>query len=875
MHDPVNVQRRMHKRARSSTSTTLEVAASTTATARGARGRTSSSTANTVATTGNTAFKPGAAASGTATRTVPNGPPTHSGISSIDDSFYSSWSFANQGSGLSLASAAPATTGSTGGSAAAGIGGSGKAGTTGDGMQLTQGALIGIIAGGAAAGVALLALIGWCCWKRKKSKKDEAGWWSLDDDPSKGAVKNVGQNQAAATGGRGQQQPSAASTATNEGRDPWQSTDSLGSGQYSGEKQSQQNWNNRFDEKRGQQHAALPSSASHQPRDLQAQRQELFAPPSATRTLTPSPSNSSLPQPPRAPFAQSARPDTGNYSVNDVISFTGGPRQNSQYPPVSSVYPASAIDYPRSAAATPPPSRPPPNRQVVDLPNKASVGHESYPPKRPPRPSEVPSAPPSPYNYVKDAERPTSRDQGIANRFMDIMTGRDDDGGDEDEAKEEIRARDEEVDGKKKKRQSVKPTSNGKSKKDTIMGLTDVYAGGGEEEWAQVEVEQTARRSTLARGSSKRSQRTIDSPTKAGFPPFPNNLTSLNQPPTSYPASHNSSRIDSKPLKELEGYFGSFAPPSRNARALSGVSETTNGETAYSYGTRASVASSDTPRPGFSRQQSYGTPTGGHAHVTASASQASLSPFAAPQGGRPGAYGEFTTNPISVYSAAGEVSEMSSGSSAGSPSKRRSAAGGGGGGFGASTSSVSLGSLSGPTTTTRTPLGGNGAPEVDVFGPSGSTHPLGASQPSPARATEQPAYPLSTAEQDILNQLGLATPSSSGERTPDLSLSSIHFDDSDHQSNGSLSSSVGLATPSTPQFPPTALASGQSGGTNSPSPLLEPKAPPRRGPPPSSLAVPTSPSELAKNGFVPLYEMSKHLDPQYRSATLSMYNLYD
>ncbi|GAA5957656.1 hypothetical protein JCM3765_001469 [Sporobolomyces pararoseus] len=858
----------MHKRARAATTTTSNTAVSTTTAARAGKNRTTaSSTATTAATNGNTSFQPGAAASGTATRTVPNGPPTHSGFSSVDDSFYSSWSFANKGTGLSLASAGAVTTATGSGvAAAAGLGGAGKSGVSGEGMQLSQGALIGIIAGGSAAGVALLALLGWCCWKRKKSKKDEAGWWSLDDDPSKGAVRNIGQNQAGSTS-RG---------LNNQGSEPWQSTDSFSPEPYSsssmGEKQ-QQDWN-RFEEKQAQhrqqpqqqqQFSNLPSSAS-QPRDLQSQRQELFAlPPSNSRTLTPSPSTSSFQsqQPPRAPFAQSTRPDTGNYSVNDVISFIGGPRQNSQYPPTSSVYPSSNAEYPRSAAATPPPSssasRSPMNQPMTS--NGVTVGPQpitasSYPPKRPPRPSEVPSAPPSPYNYVKKAERPTSRDDGIADRFMDVMTGKVGKEEDDDE-KEEI-VEEEAMDTRKKKRQSVKPTSSGKNKKDTIMGLTDVYAGGGEEEWAQVEVDTTARGSTLQRGSSKRSQRSErndDSPTKPGFPPLPN-VPSASKNQTS--SSHNSSRIDSKPLKELESYFGSFAPPSRNPRALSGVSEMTNNDTSYSYGTRASTASSNTPRPGYSRQPSYGTPGN---HVPTSESQASLSPLVAPQAGRPGAYGEYNNNPLSIYSAAGEVSEMSSGSSAGSPAKSRF----GGGGLGVSTSSGSIGTLSGSTSAARSPLGGNQQQDHDVFGPAASSHPLGStSKPS---LSEQPSYPLSTAEQDILNQLGLATPSSSGERTPDLSLSSLNFENhSDHESNGSLSS-TGLVTPSTPQFPssPSVLQS------SSPS-TLELKPPPLSK---SKLAVPISPEELAANGFVPLDEMSKKLDTQYRSATLSMYNLYD
>lgn len=369
---------------------------------------------------------------------------------------------------------------------------------------------------------------------------------------------------------------------------------------------------------------------------------------------------------------------------------------------------------------------------------------------------------------------------------------------------------------------------------------------------AQVDLDPTARKSTLQRGASKRSQRTIDSPTKPGFPPLPSISSAFPQPPAD-PSNLNSSRIDSKPLKELESYFGSFAPPSRNPRALSGVSETTNGEADYSYRARESVASSNAPRPDFSRQQSFGTPGG----VSTSDSQNSLSPFAAPQPGRPGAYGEYN-HPHSIYSAQGEVSDMNStsGSSAGSPAKTRF----GGGGLGVSTSSGSLGSLVGASNKARSPLGGE---QGDVFGPAASSHPLApstsSSKPSLTLAPDA-SYSLSTAELDVLNQLGLATPSSSGEQTPDLSF------DEDHHSNGSLSSSGGLVTPSTPQFP-------------SPPPNLQVKVPLETSPlalkSSSALTVPSPVDLSSSNGFVPLSQMSKETDPQYRSATLSMYNLYD
>lgn len=63
----------------------------------------------------------------------------------------------------------------------------------------------------------------------------------------------------------------------------------------------------------------------------------------------------------------------------------------------------------------------------------------------------------------------------------------DDDGGDEEViTNERDDERQQQQQQQKKKRQSMKPlTSNSKNKKDTIMGLTDAYAGGGEEEWGK------------------------------------------------------------------------------------------------------------------------------------------------------------------------------------------------------------------------------------------------------------------------------------------------------------------------------------------------------------------------------------------------------
>lgn len=458
-----------------------------------------------------------------------------------------------------------------------------------------------------------------------------------------------------------------------------------------------------------------------------------------------------------------------------------------------------------------------------------------------------------------------------------------------------------------------------------------------------------ARRSTLQRGSSKRSQRTVDSTTtttKLVRKPSTTTTTTATRTAATSASSlslggggaHNSSRIDSKPLKELESYFGSFAPPSSSSssarhhhyhhpgRALSGVSEaTTNGgDTSYSFRTTrtGSVASSNAAAAtgaGVRRQDEQSS-------VSASGSQTSLSPLVvAPQAGRrqPGQYGEWTNHPLSIYSAAGEVSEIVSSSSAssssssggGSPAKNRFAPRTTGGRLGVSTSSGSIGSLSGdPTAATRTtttttvvrsPLATTAGPRVtqseDVFGPMTTT--TGGSNGEPTGYDDPVVVSLSTAERDVLNQLGLATPSSSssaggGERTPDLSHSSSSLggrfesppphDSSDQDSSTSeVSTTTSLATPLTPQFPSQSLPFASLSSSSSPSrnnvalsgTFLEPKGNDgRRVPAPSStssrLRVPNSHEDLAANGFVPLAEMSKKIDPQYRSATMSLYELY-
>ncbi|GAA6061772.1 hypothetical protein JCM10212_001378 [Sporobolomyces blumeae] len=484
MHDEVAHMHRVYKRARS---TDTETSAASTTTARGKGGRSSTSSTTAASTPGDTSFQPGAFATGTATRAAASGPPTNGAVSTLANSYYSSFSFAQQEPGLSraAASASSAETSMTGVAGAPIAAASGTAGLSTEGTQLSTGALVGIIAGGSAAGVALLVVLGWCCWKRKKAKKVDAGWWSLEDDRSKrGTVKTsaIGIVPVAHKNGE------------------WHGAGSFGgsssslsspNGGYGGEKQD---WA-RFDEKHRQYSESRSTAAIPIPHDLQAQREELFGPPSNSRTLTPSPPRATFApptssSPPRAPFAQaSPRPETGAYSVNDVISFSGaGPRSTSQYPPTSTV------DSPRSnAPAASLPSRPSQPHSLASSAahhhayNGVSVGPQpilasAYPPQRPLRPSQVPSAAPdspSPRHYVERAERPTSRDERVADRFMDVMTGKVGRGEFEPDpsARPPTQGGGRQVDDGLAPRNDLNVTVDGRNKKDTIIGLTDAYGG--------------------------------------------------------------------------------------------------------------------------------------------------------------------------------------------------------------------------------------------------------------------------------------------------------------------------------------------------------------------------------------------------------------
>lgn len=418
--------------------------------------------------------RPGAAASGTATKAVGNTPPaTTKSLSTVDATYYSSFSFATKSSisydSNSLTSSSASSSASASAAAAAA--------STG-GIELSQTAIYGIIAGGAAAGVILLAIIGCCCWKKRKAKKADEAWLG----GGKGA-----EGKGIPVGGIRPFDKAAGSA--------WESTDSLapnagyagGGGKGWGGADSSISLATLAKSDPPQQRYASPPPFAVN--NLDAARAELFSSPSS-RSLTPSNLGPADP-------SNRQRTHTDGHSVNDVISFSGAPKATSQYPPTSGP-PQSIVNMPPSpsqhalAHSAPPSSRPfhlPQSAQHPPSPQQHTTRHPSSPsqqfqpralllplgdiaPRRPSRPSEVPSeASSAPFSH-NAAHDSALHDHRLEDRFMAVMGG----AGNE---REEQQTRD---------RQSrfVEPTAEQEAmrrKKDTILGFADAYAGGGEDDW--------------------------------------------------------------------------------------------------------------------------------------------------------------------------------------------------------------------------------------------------------------------------------------------------------------------------------------------------------------------------------------------------------
>ncbi|GJN88430.1 hypothetical protein Rhopal_001396-T1 [Rhodotorula paludigena] len=583
---------------------------------------------------------------------------------------------------LSTASSAPIAASTTASTATAG---------------LPQGAIYGIAIGGGVLGAAILAGIGYCCWKKRKARAndDDLGWNSLKDGAPAGA--------AGGSGGIIAGRPIRVLGA-HENDGAWASTDSLKASPYG---DSEKPWaqhslaslSSTVDEKSWV--APLPSQPNalpvFAPRDLGAARAELLgmSPASMARSGTESSLASSIPAVGRG------RPTTDAYSVNDIISFSGQncSRSMAQYPPSSLANPQSPAPahLPPRATATPPPSVPPqPLSQYPAAPatpqqgghvppqhfslNGVPVGPQPitaahYPPRRPSRPSEVPSmgAPASPYNFARRpeaAQRDTqelARDERLEERFKEILLGG---AGEEQDRREEGQAH--EVTQLRER-----------SKKDTILGLTDVYAGeeedpyGGEEgDWdepvpsaAEPDVRPPQRTTSRKRVSSP-------PPTSASFPlpPQPAVTTMRDHPPLTNVRRH-STRVDSKPLRELEAMFAQphYAARASEASDLSGLAAAAGvtiggGRGVSSY--RVSDASSVLASPARPHHSPTTAPLSFTRRplgsVPESDSKDSLSPYSAATGGAHSPYGEAEKYQHSIHSAAGEVGELSSSSLAGS-----------------------------------------------------------------------------------------------------------------------------------------------------------------------------------------------------------------
>ncbi|GAA5911731.1 hypothetical protein JCM8208_005580 [Rhodotorula glutinis] len=860
----------MHKRQRVATTTTEE--ATTTTAARTTRRRATTTTAAAtvlesaadLAATTSTSFQPGVAASGTATKSVGNAPPTrHRTLTSGTYTF----SFAAESSALS-----PASTGTANSSTTA------AAATTG----LPMGAIYGIAIGGGVLAVAVLAGIGICCWKKRKNgKKVDAagGWTNLGDNGRRGA-------------GPEHSRPVELSNAA-----AWASSDTLApGGPYGADSKpwAQQSFSSlaSHDEKgRGPHGHALPVFA---PQTHDAARRELLGGPparSATEQSFPrSATGASLASSMQAGGNDRARPATGAQSVNDVITFRG-----QQAPPLAPVVQPPPARLPSRSS----PSSPPTSRVDIPLPpsippqppaarpaqpahlsfNGVPVGPQpitasAYPARRPShRPSEVPSvgggidgaAPASPYAFARrpeQSQRDTQElasDERLEGRFMEVMTGRV---GQEEQARE-------------------------RSKKDTLMGLTDAYGGQADSDDSDEERDHVV-----------------------GLPSHPLPASTRSSAPSN--PRRYSARVDSKPLRELEAMFDQFPPRHQHhqqhgvraseASDLGGLAAAAGvrlgGSSSPSY--RASDASSMyTAAPqqhgpsvtvaplGFSRR-----PLG---PVPESDSKDSLSPLSAATTSGSGAhspYGATQRYQPSIYSASGEVGELSSNSIAASarssPAKDVSSVG-------------------------QQQQLSSSQPSGDVFGPGAvnpparqssvkgaalqrkvSTRPaapaplrLGRNaslahqqQPQPRTAHDEPSTPaaedrrnpltLSTAERDVLQQLGLPA-------TPELSSSR----DSPRSSPSSSVSSPSLATPSTPVFhfshpsthshPHDPTVRSFMDVSPSPSPSRDAFAHHKA---PQIVVV----DPVGAGGFDSLDVMAGkqgQQDASYRSATMSLYGMYE
>lgn len=428
------------------------------------------------------------------------------------------------------------------------------------------------------------------------------------------------------------------------------------------------------------------------------------------------------------------------------------------------------------------------------------------------------------------------------------------------------------------------------------------------------------------------------SPTADSFP-MPPSSPAVRSPTSPAGGNHYSSRIDSQPMRELENYLA--AMPTPPGARLPRTSEGSDLSSAFSASRRSRVMSAESTASGGVAPLSFPPRRLGPA-VPPSGSKDSLSPFTAASGAHQTPYGDMQDAP-SIRSFAASIN----GSASSSPSKFRPGMAGGmspsnsaGSPMGSplierppplapSTSSLAISttgdffaeapqrptpiatlSHSSNRTAPPAPLRlarnaslANRAPPPQEQPPQTPSHAAFSSPSSSPTSTRKPLT-MSAAERDVLNQLGLPSPSllssstatyESGERTPELFYSTSshsHNGQYDYSPLGSPDSS-NLDTPRTPQFPSS--PGGDQGFFRPQGSYLDvsPSPSPSPSPTPSGmkhLLLPTMAGKhqlqqkpqqqyldpLQAGGFESLAAMAaQKLDPSYRSATMSIYGMYD
>ncbi|GAA5872531.1 hypothetical protein JCM3774_006845 [Rhodotorula dairenensis] len=542
----------MHRRAPSaaSTSTTKAARARTTTASAAATARARAGTATAITTpallttpaaldVSDSSFRPGIAASGTATALAPDTPPAPS---SFVTSGTPSGTFAAQGIwGPQSHSYQPVSAG-TGASA-----------TDASSDGLSKPALYGIIAGGSVAGVLLLALLGFCCWKRRKNRAadDDLGWRDLDTPAARPVrdsqfIHNPADPDRSATRDRDDSRHTGTESFSGPLEKPWaqQSFSILSS----------------FNEKsqaRGFVRDQSDTYSTHSgDQRWAANRQELLH--SSRQGLPRSQTNGSFDSfaPPPSIFADAHGRDSTAQSVNSVIGFSGSPRRP----------PRARAPSPVQHAYPPPRGSPPPPRadshgtssQERASPGRGPITTRQYSSLPFARASGVPSI---------DYAQQRLDDDAVEQRVLEVMMGAQPD---VPTPREQAR-------------------SCPRSKTDTIIGLTDAYGGADGSDWEREHNATPNQQQRPARTSSRKNAPSASTST----PPPPLPVAPVHEAGERSEPS-NLSRVDSKPLRELEALFERMPNPTPSSSSSSTLS-----------GSRASDTSARDSSKRYTREDAF------------------------------------------------------------------------------------------------------------------------------------------------------------------------------------------------------------------------------------------------------------------------------